>query len=454
MVGWSHCLALTLPLVAGVQSFFVPASSFVGPSVVSHGRGSQPHIGEDASSCGCPACVAGLSSRHHHHGAGAGAGAGAGVASRRDAVVMLARGRRGRGGGGWARRRRQDANPVEFDNYGFPIPPKKSAKELEEEHRKWMESIEPPEGFANFDPEAEGFTAEDITSHPLADPAAAESAAAAAAAAASAQAAAAAAAAEEGDGSGLEEYEPDYDDIPEWGGELLGMDDPLDAPWRLKGEELIRAAVAEAGFETYDVTWHLHHLNIDVERGAGEEQGSLSSDEIVEVTRSIEEALFPHDRELRILQRFHLCVGTPGAKDVLTTEREFQAFRGYEVHVVVRALLGLAWLGLAWLWNCCGCMCGCMCLGVCLFRGVRRQVLSNSTQSTDPIHHHRSQHTPHATAPQPRERDGPAGGARGAAHGAHAAQHHHQRQGPQCDHPHGHGARGAAPRGQARGRRL
>ncbi len=251
---------------------------------------------------------------------------------------MLARGRRGRGGGGWARRRRQDANPVEFDKYGFPIPPKKSTKELEEEHKKWMESIEPAEGFDKFDPEAEGFTTEDITSHPLADPAAAESAAAAAAAAATAQAAAAAVAAEEGDGSGLGEYEPDYDDIPEWGGELLGMDDPLDAPWRKKGEELIRAAVGEAGFETYDVTWHLHHLNVDVTPEGGDEQGSLSSDEVVEVTRAIEEALFPHDRELRILQRFHLSVGTPGAKDVLTTEREFQAFRGYEVHVVVRAL--------------------------------------------------------------------------------------------------------------------
>lgn len=345
MVGWSHCLALTLGLASSVQAF-VP-SSLVGPSATvgssSSGRSSQPHIvaGEEESGphCGCPACVAGISggssSRHCQ-----------GRVGRRDAVVMLARGRRGRGGGGWQRRRRQDANPVEFDKYGFPIPPKKSQKELEEEHRKWMESLEPPEGFPEFDLEGEGFTQEDLSSHPLADPAAAESAAAAAAAAASAQAAqaaaaAAAAAAEGGEGAaGMEEYEPDYDNIPAWGGELLGMDDPLDAPWRKQGEKLIRAAVAEAGFETYDVTWHLHHLNVDVSRPAGDEQGSLSSDEIVEVTRTIEEALFPHDRDLRILQRFHLCVGTPGAKDILTTEREFQAFRGYEVHVLVSLLNG------------------------------------------------------------------------------------------------------------------
>lgn len=249
----------------------------------------------------------------------------------------MARGRRGRGGGGWQRRRRQDANPVEFDKYGFPIPPKKPAKELEEEHRKWLESIEPPEGFPEFDASKEGFTVEEIENDNLIDPAAAYAAA---------EAATAAAAAAQASGEGApQENEPDWDNIPEYGGEFLGMDDPLDAPWRRQGEELIRAAVVEAGFDVYDVTWHLHHVNVDITRGedcheggeAGMERGSLSSDEIVDVTRAIEEALFPHDRQLKILQRFHLCVGTPGAKDILTTEREFQAFRGFEVNVLLKS---------------------------------------------------------------------------------------------------------------------
>jgi ribosome maturation factor RimP len=34
--------------------------------------------------------------------------------------------------------------------------------------------------------------------------------------------------------------------------------------------------------------------------------------------------------------RHTLIVGTPGVKDVLTTEREFKAFKGFEVHVKVR----------------------------------------------------------------------------------------------------------------------
>ncbi len=318
MVGWSHVVALTLGLASTAHGF-VP--SLPGACTPRHAlqqtettttTTSPPH---HHHSCGCPACSAQPGARR-----------------RAEAVVLMARGRRGRGGGGWQRRRRQDANPVEFDKYGFPIPPKKPAKELEEEHRKWLESIEPAEGFKEFDAAKEGYTVEEIENDPLMDPEAAYAAA---------EAAAAAAQAAQASGEGVpQEHEPDWDNIPEYGGEFLGMDDPLDVPWRRQGEELIRAAVTEAGFETYDVTWHLHHLNVDIAR-AGEAEalavGSLTSDEIVDVTRAIEEALFPHDRELKILSRFHLCVGTPGAKDVLTTEREFQAFKGYEVHVVMKS---------------------------------------------------------------------------------------------------------------------
>jgi len=327
MVGWSHCLALTLGLASSARAFV--------PSLPAGGMGVRPALTTDLATtphphhCACPTCT-GATGRIGDVLVPPGA------RRRAETLVLMARGRRGRGGGGWQRRRRQDANPVEFDKYGFPIPPKKPAKELEEEHRKWLESIEPAEGFPEFDASKEGFTVEEMENDNLMDPAAAYAAA---------EAATAVAAAAQASGEGApQEHEPDWDNIPEYAGEFLGMDDPLDAPWRRQGEELIRAAVVEAGFETYDVTWHLHHLNVDITRGEGEEGGeaggeggSLSSDEIVDVTRAIEEALFPHDRQLKILQRFHLCVGTPGAKDVLTTEREFQAFRGFEVHVLLKS---------------------------------------------------------------------------------------------------------------------
>lgn len=285
---------------------------------------THPHV------CTCPA-------RAHSPGNVDGLQSTPGARRRVEALVLMARGRRGRGGGGWQRRRRQDANPIEFDKYGFPIPPQKPAKELEEEHREWMESIEPPEGFPEFDAAKEGFSPEEMENDPLLDPAVAVTTAETGAATVIDVTAS-----EEGAG---QENEPDWDNIPEYGGEFLGMDDPLDAPWRLHAEDVIRGAVTEAGYHTYDVTWHLHHVNVDITRqdvgnveNEGEgvaDAGSLSSDEIVEVTRAVEEALLPHDNHLRILQRFHLCVGTPGAKDVLTTEREFQAFRGYEVQVSV-----------------------------------------------------------------------------------------------------------------------
>lgn len=329
MVGWSHCLALTLGLASSARAFV--------PSLPAGGMGVRPALSTDLATtphphhCACPTCTGAM-------GRIGDALAPPGTRRRAEAVVLMARGRRGRGGGGWQRRRRQDANPVEFDKYGFPIPPKKPAKELEEEHRKWLESIEPAEGFPEFDASKEGFTVEEMENDNLMDPAAAYAAA---------EAATAAAAAAQASGEGApQEHEPDWDNIPEYAGEFLGMDDPLDAPWRRQGEELIRAAVVEAGFQVYDVTWHLHHLNVDITRGGGGEEGgseggmeggSLSSDEIVDVTRAIEEALLPHDRQLKILQRFHLCVGTPGAKDVLTTEREFQAFRGFEVHVLLKS---------------------------------------------------------------------------------------------------------------------
>lgn len=57
------------------------------------------------------------------------------------------------------------------------------------------------------------------------------------------------------------------------------------------------------GFETYDITWHLHHLNIDI-ANAEEEAGSPTSDQITDVLKAVEEALFPHDEELRVLQRW------------------------------------------------------------------------------------------------------------------------------------------------------
>ena len=232
---------------------------------------------------------------------------------------MLAR--RRAGGGGWSggrRRRGQDAPPVEFDKFGFPIPPKKSQKEMEEEHQRWMKSLQ-PDGFEQTDAATLGVAPELVEKDPFID------------------------VTPDADPSmEMGDRDADWDNLPEYAGEFLGMDDPLDAPWRLKAQGLIREvrgppqnasvdealggdkralvsitdrtscadapvycmlqAVSGAGMEVYDITWHLHHLNVDL-TNADESMGSLTSDQITEATRVIEEALFPHDAELRVLER-------------------------------------------------------------------------------------------------------------------------------------------------------
>lgn len=109
---------------------------------------------------------------------------------------------------------------MEFDKAGYPLPPRKTPKEEEAEHKKWFESMEPEDGYEEFDPAAEGLTAEDMED-PFLEAAVPEPV--------------------EG---GVDDDPPmrdvDYENIPEWAGEMLGMDDPLDAPWRLKTEEVVR----------------------------------------------------------------------------------------------------------------------------------------------------------------------------------------------------------------------
>lgn len=141
--------------------------------------------------------------------------------------------RRGGKGGTWQRRRRGgDAPPVEFDKYGFPLPPKQSNKELEEAHQKWFEGMEPAEGYDVYDPAKDGLTGEDVERDPFLEEKAAE--------ATEPTPAAAAAAAATAEGAESTDRWADYDNLPEWAGEMVGMDDPLDAPWRLKTEDIVR----------------------------------------------------------------------------------------------------------------------------------------------------------------------------------------------------------------------
>lgn len=60
--------------------------------------------------------------------------------------------------------------------------------------------------------------------------------------------------------------------------------------------------MTDAGYKLADLTWNMHHLNIDV-TNKDEALGSPTSDQMAELSRTIEEALWPEEQKLRVLER-------------------------------------------------------------------------------------------------------------------------------------------------------
>lgn len=52
---------------------------------------------------------------------------------------------------------------------------------------------------------------------------------------------------------------------------------------------------------------------------------------VCSLSRCVNTALEEKEAELFVLGRHELIVATPGAKDVLTTDKEFKAFKGFDV---------------------------------------------------------------------------------------------------------------------------
>ena len=73
-------------------------------------------------------------------------------------------------------------------------------------------------------------------------------------------------------------------------GDMNGLDDPRDAPWRVRAEELVRNAVAAVpGAQLYDVTWNIAELQVTLEGG------DVGIDQIVDANRAIQAALDPFE---------------------------------------------------------------------------------------------------------------------------------------------------------------
>lgn len=113
-----------------------------------------------------------------------------------------------------------------------------------------------------------------------------------------------------------------------WRGDFDGRDEPLKAPWRVEAEALMNQAANGIGMDISDIMWDYHKLKVVVEG---------SSDDISRLTVALKRALEPVDPRLRILDRHLLEVTTPGTSDVLTMQREFEAFKGFNVIVTTQS---------------------------------------------------------------------------------------------------------------------
>ncbi|CAM9783625.1 unnamed protein product, partial [Laminaria digitata] len=129
----------------------------------------------------------------------------------------------------------------------------------------------------------------------------------------------------------------DQEDFPEMAGEISGMDDPADAPWRIEAEKIVREQVGACGLTCDDILWTFHKLEVTVTRGENDgpiaEAAYVDSDKLMQAIKGINSALEEREEELFVLGRHELIVATPGAKDILTTDKEFKAFKGFEVIV-------------------------------------------------------------------------------------------------------------------------
>jgi len=129
----------------------------------------------------------------------------------------------------------------------------------------------------------------------------------------------------------LEDLERDFEMKPIMG-ETDGCEDPLDAPWRIEAQQIIKDVTEQSGLELYDVLWSLREVEVTVTARADDLDG-LTVDKLSNLARSLNDALEVREDDLRVLSRHELIVATPGSPDLLTTERQFEAFKGFDVIV-------------------------------------------------------------------------------------------------------------------------
>lgn len=127
-----------------------------------------------------------------------------------------------------------------------------------------------------------------------------------------------------------DDADPDENDTLEVVGAFDGTDDALDAPWRAEADGLVRGACGDAGVAVEDVYWEPGVLRVKITKTDG---SPPDAEDCADASRAVREALEPSDARLRVLDRHSLEVTSKGVENVLSTQKDFDAFKGFDVAV-------------------------------------------------------------------------------------------------------------------------
>jgi len=158
-------------------------------------------------------------------------------------------------------------------------------------------------------------------------------------------------------------------------GDVDGHDDPLAAEWRIEAESVITSAAESVGAVLKGITWSMARVTVtvanteevvplpfeddtedwkDVDKHVYSEDaptvGTLGAAPVSDasaqaeiepvnlggittVARAVIQALEDIVDHNNVIERVHVEVTTPGAPDELTTQRQFDAFKGFDVRV-------------------------------------------------------------------------------------------------------------------------
>jgi ribosome maturation factor RimP len=121
-------------------------------------------------------------------------------------------------------------------------------------------------------------------------------------------------------------------------GDSDNQDDPLDAPWRLAALEMLHKASEVVNVKIQDVMWKFSELTLTVPHETTTDQQELLAkaihkifDEAMEKQNAMPLEQFYLGAD--VLLRHELIIQTPGAPDVLTTAKQYEVWKGFEVTV-------------------------------------------------------------------------------------------------------------------------